>query len=474
MTEFLKRSYNLGALKVTLETVGEFAYARCELQVTEQHKPRTVEQWDVSAAELGLPERLDNRRASGSNFFKKPGTLIKGLKSWLANNPDFRPPLWLHLVKPYGYLGMAPWERWIEEELKIPLLRLPDVVVEPPREYPKTLDVILCASRPMAKEQFDVVDHLLRTVTQIRAAVPHRRARFDVFTDCESKSTLEYQWRSQGLLGETVRLHSPDSAASYVIPRCSSELPAAITELESPWLLWMRSALEGRSVDLVQFMCHGYFSAGQSALAFAQTPLVNKDPHWSRFVGLAELRTFLLQVGAWSVAFSSPETNYSELGLRHLADTLAQERPGPVLYHDWRKDWEAEQLGRAYQFLFAPEPRMPDVTPAVFLYCQPFRVSGWQPGPRMAGLVARGPEQTAVESELQSVFSGAEAVPNWMAASVRYIEQCQWELSKTQKTEEEQATPNHLKMEEARGVETALAQIQTAMANLAVRTLKGH
>lgn len=465
MAEFLKRAYNLVALKVALKTEGETANASCELQVPEQHEPRSVAKWDVSAKELGLPERLDPRQASP---FKKPAGLIGDLRAWLTwlrDNHGFRPPLWLHLVKPYGYLGVAPWERWIAEDLNIPVLRLPDVVAEPPHEDPTSLDIILCASMPMAKEPFEIVHHLLLAVERIRVAVPHRNAKFDVFTDRESKTELEKQLGARRLLGEVVRLHEPELAESYAIPRRSSEIPAAVSDLDSPWLLWMRNALHGRSVDMVHFLCHGYFSSDRSALAFAQTPLVNEDPHWSRFVDLAELRTFLLQVGAWSAGFSSPETNYSDLGLRYLADSLAQERPGPVLYHDWRADRDAEQIAKAYRFLFAPEPRVPAMAPAVFLYCQPFRVEGWQ------SAAALGFE-TAEDDDLRAVFRQVQSIPNWMAASARYVEQCRWELNKTAQVEGERQGYSRAKAEEAVGVKAALAQIEKAVANLAKRRLK--
>ena len=57
-------------------------------------------------------------------------------------------------------------------------------------------------------------------------------------------------------------------------------------------------------------------------------------------------------VGAWSAAFSSPEQNYSEMGLRLFADTIAQMRLGPVLHHETRLDPQREALADAYRFLF--------------------------------------------------------------------------------------------------------------------------
>ena len=193
----------------------------------------------------------------------------------------------------------------------------------------------------------------------------------------------------------------------------------------------MRDSLKGRSVDVAHFLCHAYLSQDRGALAFAESPLLNKDTRMARFVGAAELKAFLTQIGAWSTVFSSPENNHSEMGLRQLCVTLAEMRPGPIVHHELNMDPQMDALASTYKFLYSSTPQPPPATPALFVYCQPFRVLSTESstaGSVMPNLITR-PLQ-----ELDAIYHSTENVPAWVAATERYVEECEVRIQKLQTT----------------------------------------
>ena len=159
-------------------------------------------------------------------------------------------------------------------------------------------------------------------------------------------------------------MYNPRDAARYDAPDADPNLTSTSTDqLNSPWLLWIRDALGTTSVDVVHFVCHGYLGKEEGVLAVSHSPVLNDDEEWSRFIGARQLCTFLDQVGAWSVAFSSPPVNYSISGLRMLQDQIARVRPGPVLFHDMALDPQRRGWDEAYQYAYAIEEAQPPDPP---------------------------------------------------------------------------------------------------------------
>ena len=418
--------------------------------------------WRFSTSELGLPQYFDRRlERSGGYTFQIPPWVIDEIR-YILNGDD--QPLWLRLERPSGYLGAVPWERLLQPALGVPVLRLPSVESGLPRETPRALEVLLCASAPVAKDQFEVVHHLTRMVERILARVP-REVRIHVFTGKEFQDALPQSWGRGSNLSGPVYLHDPQGAAGFEIPEVRERLFDPKDRLESPWLLWMRQALNGRSVDVAHFLCHGRLSSDRSALCFSESPLRNEDRRSARFVGVGELSTFLTQVGAWSTAFSSPERNFSEIGLRLLADSVGQAHPGPLVIHDLPCDPDFSALGEVYRFLYAPYPTQPPVSPALAIQCQPSRVAPPMPtrGPSSYGAAVSLGVRDAESAELDplaEVFSSVENVPAWVAAATRYVEQQSVRLQ-----ESEAAAPTESRRS-ASAADT-LQQMQSLLAEIA-------
>lgn len=323
----------------------------------------------ASAEEIGLPLTLSQARewetSERAQHFHVPDYVLTALESVVPQNGD---PLWLSLVQPYGYLPIVPWERLLRPRLICPFLRLPYQEVSP-IALRTTIDAIVCFSFPRAKrgwlEPEQVIDQFVRQLPMNLGT----NTTLHFFADHQVQPIL--QNCSQRLAGSyKFEFHDPQKAADYAIPDRSGD-DSFKTDLENPWLLWIRDSLTGTSADVVHFVCHGYLGREQGSLAFSQSPILNEDPSWSRFVGARQLCRFLDQVGAWSVSFSSMPGNYSVAGLRFLQEQVAQMRCGPILLHDMEQDDDEKALGQAFRYLYEVGELPAPTSPALSLYCPP-------------------------------------------------------------------------------------------------------
>lgn len=375
MAEKLKRQYDIIVLKTELlDVLNDEPDVRFTLQCKIEGRLEDVHVWTGHTGTMGLREIFDSRKiASGAEpYIALPGNLLEDLNFWIHEETEGDRPLWVHLVKPYGSLRLVPWERLLGSVLQVPILMLPDFIFPPPREAPATLDVVLCGSAPLGHEEHSIYSGVTLTARRILEGSP-RRTRLHLFVDAQFAEALRNEWAAAGKLGNEVLVYDNGMAAKYVDDDLlSSRLVERTDVLRSPWLLWMREALSGRAVDVVHFCCHGYLSRGRGALLFAQSPLDRSERYLAGPVGAVELETFLTQVGAWSSAFTSVPDNFSEPGLRALADQIAQSRPGPMMLHNLREDRDAGALANGYHFLYANKPEAPPRSTALFIYCQPY------------------------------------------------------------------------------------------------------
>ena len=454
----LKKTYELLALKVSLRAEGRRTDVLCELESNEGGVPEVRGRWPASAESLGLPRYLPSR---GIPAFQLPGEMVHQLAEAIGSLPvPASAPLWLHLVKPYGFLGIVPWETLLVPALGRPVLRLPDFL-ERPRENRSVLDIAICCSAPLSEPVFSAPDLLAAMVGVILRDSPRPRTSVHIFGDADAYDSLRDR-----LAGEPrVALHEPDTVSHDRAREQSRRVGEYGTTVRCPWLLWIQESMRGRSLDTVHFVGHGYLAGDRPALALAETPWRNRDQRSASFVGVSELATFLTQTGAWSAAFTTPPNNYSEAGSRLLADTLAQTRPGPVLLHDLSADPSLEALGAAYRFLFAPEATTPEPSGSGFVYCQPELVknqelrdkrsvvpayyaneslftaapasesarAGRPRRPRQAPQAKGAGEGTPPPAgPPDSAPSPDPAVPNWLAAAQRYVEDVAFDVQRRQ------------------------------------------
>ena len=291
-----------------------------------------VQTWNTSPASLGLTPPFNNRDLLYRGpAFRLPPEIGSTLGHWFALETDGTRPLWVHLVKPYGALRLVPWEQLLVEAVHAPILMLPDFIFPPPLEAKDSLDVAVCGSAPLGHEEHSIVRALAQSVGAIARAAP-RRLRINVFTDRDIAGRLpgEPAWPTATSEVEII-VHDAAGAEKYAYEDQSSRLLDKTGALRSPWLLWMRDALKTRPVDVVHFVCHGYLARDRGALLFAQSPAERTERFLAGPVSAPELQTFLTQIGAWSTVLTGVADNYSDPGLRALADDIAQSRPGPLM-----------------------------------------------------------------------------------------------------------------------------------------------
>lgn len=478
MAELLKREFDLLALRIAMDLSGNSPQVNIQLQGHENGQRLFVGDWSVPTADIGLPERLDR---SGRYFqglpFNFPSQILDEIGAAIAEGDYQDRPLWLHLAKPIGYLSLVPWEQLLQPKLGVPMLRLPDFVANPPRESLNRFEVTLCGSTPAAKSQFTVADHLLGMTELLLATVP-RRTTVHIFTDVEWFDTVNAEVAQRNFSSDVI-VHDPAQASSATVPLHTDVSSAPVSRVQNPWLLWMRDALNGRSIDMVQFLTHGYIMRDSGALALAESPLRNQDRHFARFIDAAELIAFLTQTGAWCAAFSSPKENYSEMGLRLLADTVAQLCPGPVLHYETRLDPQRQALAAAYRFLFDRSFSAPPRSPALFTYCHPSLVEKAEPAIQTLGWATRSPAfaaPTSAEASINAAYAAAEYMPSWVGSSQRYIEQRRQDVERILREDASSDTASDsTRVEQAQLIEDTLNEIELEIVNvLANETLGGY
>jgi hypothetical protein len=468
MAELLKRQFDLLALRIAMDLTRDNPQVHIQLQGHENGEREAIAEWWVQVTEIGLPTKLDRSGRFYSGYsFNFPPDILNEVNEAIASSEYQERPLWLHLAKPIGYLNLVPWEQLLQPALGIPMLRLPDFIANPPRESPHKFEVALCGSAPAAKSEFTVADHLTGIAELLLATVP-RRTTVHIFADIEFFDELVARIAQRQL--SNVIVHDPASSAGLDAPDRQYALSDPSGRVQNPWLVWMRDALGGRSIDMVQFLTHGYMLRDSGALALAESPLQNQDRDFSRFVDAAELLAFLTQSGAWSAAFSSPEQNYSEMGLRLLADTIAQMRPGPVLHHETRLDPQREALAEAYRFLFGRSHAAPPSSPSLFTYCHPSLITHDELTVKSMNFRSRSvpsaPPATA-EDSISAAYAGAEFVPSWIGSSQRYIEQRRHDVERILRDDDATTYSNRSeRIEHAQVIEDTLHEIEMELVNV--------
>lgn len=434
--------------------------------------PRKLQSWWLDSTMLGLPTRLHPQWLPTRLL---PPEVTGGLRIAIEDlDLAYGLPLWLHLVKPYGFLGALDWEAALVPHLGRPLLRLPDFL-ERPRENRDVLDVALVCSEPVSEPRLNPPQVLQDVAAAVLAGSRRSRTTIHIFADEVYHASLRNTFSTE----PRVAVHDPQGAQVHgVLPRGDVRGEEA-SELQSPWLKWMRDSMKGHSLDAVHFVCHGFVADQRPALALAESPLSNRDRHDARYVGVGELAAFLTQVGAWSAVFGNPLGNYSEAGLRLLADTLAQTRPGPVLYHTLGAPGPDPALRAMYGFLYAPAASPVPAQERWFAYCQPALVSELEPLaptraiPAASALNANSSLFESRPAQLRRTRGPAAAppspprdAPSWVSAAQRYVEQQSLQLQRGLRDHDDATS------RVSDEVERTLVKLQSIVGGIAKGTLR--
>jgi hypothetical protein len=415
-------SSRLNALKIFLDLAGSSASnssrrgsVRIDCAVGGEHKALL----ECSADEINLPVSVTEARRIRSNdqWFALPAHILDQLCATLG---DTAIPLWLSFPAPSGFLPALPWERMLRTTLTSPsILRLSYQAIQPITPG-ATRDIVLCVSFARAKETATAQPpaQILESFFTNFPANIAAYSTFHLFTDAAlMPAATDLRNRTQGKY--KIRLYDPGNAARYAIPEQDSDPDSVSDPVDNPWLIWMRESLGAHSVDVVHFITHGYLGRQDGFLALSESPLENNDEEIARFVGSRQISAFLDQVGAWSVAFSSPPGNYSILGTRMLQDQIARSRPGPVLLHDMAADPDRSGLAEAYQFAYAIEEAFPPMSTAVNLSCHPEWAMPWTEGDTSSRALL---DELTLSGRMSEILEGPSNTPSWLASGQRALE----------------------------------------------------
>ncbi|MET9296045.1 hypothetical protein [Streptomyces sp. NPDC003077] len=442
---------------------------------------------------LGLPEDiadLERPPHRSPRFFRVPHRIVRAIHEQARRIGDGRwEALWLEFPRPSGCLSMLPWERMLHYGPRgLPIVRRPYSLVRPWTPE-NSLEVVLCASvlpRPadsthgepsptapgpapgppgpapgtaseeppgaapeeasearsvarsaakpdamahatsqaMSEAMSEAVDTVLDTFETVIGEV-RRRARVHVFAGPGLRAALRpYAGRQRDL---ELIVHDPPAAHPAAEPA---------DPVRDPWLRWIRAELGERAVDVVHVLGDGALLDGEGALILQELTDHGGDPvrPGPTAVGSAELSTFLMQVGAWSLVLSGAPGNTSGCGLRELADSVARVHPGSVLVHDSARDPALSALKAAYVFLYRTEDTRPPLSDALSTWAYPLRLdyhfgSGAEPVTLNAARLLLDEEgHTAIHGDRIENAMAAEDTPMWLAAGIRYLErvQAQW------------------------------------------------
>jgi hypothetical protein len=431
MAEMLKRQYDIFALKLELELLtgvnGEFeTLVHCTVEGSAGGHIEQFDHWTNTLDELNLPERL-YRQAQAVQQYEGdlPPAFIERVLAGLERRENTSAPLWIHLAASSGYLLCVPWERLLHPHVQLPILRLPEFLVGPPRRLPRPLRVALCAGVRTRGTSWDPTMLLPEMVRQIATALDGR-VQLELFVEASMTSAVRAAIERAGVAAVSVMVHEPDEGTRQSQqPQTAERRAGSVARLDNAWLLWMRRALESTSVDVVHFIGHGFISGSAPAICLSHSPL-DGDTQWARPIGVAEIGAFSTQVGAWSTTLSSAPDNPSPMGLCAFAHHVAQSRPGPLVHHDLQHDPDLSALRDVYAFLYASPPAPPPSSRALIVYCHPARVADApQELLRTFSAVPADVDQAAdalCETSFTETSALGDDVPAWVSAASRFVE----------------------------------------------------
>jgi hypothetical protein len=337
-----------------------------------------------------------------------------------------RGPLWLRLVRPYGPLGLLPWEARLRAILQKPVLRLPDVPFRA-TERTDVLENVVLVDPPDLAPSDDAGADVVRTrlkllVDGILAGSGRSATRVHVFARASWQPALS----DLGVDDARILVHRT--------PDC---VPCASDDHVAPWTSWVLAVMEQRGIDALHLLGRAARSEQDACFLLSATPHESaarvRHPQPDTELSADDVALLLNRAGAWSAVFV-PATPAYDMPLAFVADDLAHRWHGAVLY----LDQETPRVVReAMRLLYTVAATTPPPLEHGFLYCHPDFLQSKSAVTAAAFpaalteqalvLAQRAPALERVLQSVQKMLPGAhEALsrvpPGWLAATQRFME----------------------------------------------------
>jgi hypothetical protein len=357
----------------------------------------------LPAADFGLPQGCD-ARALESASLSLPERLTSYLRAASDSRLGPRDPLWLYIPRGAGKLALFPWEAEIWRAIGKPLLRLPNFL-DDPFEAGSTLEIALAISLPADSGVAFPKDQLVALLAALGGQnPPHDDIVLHIFADAGLEDRITSIIAAQtSAAGLRIAVHAASTADDTVPPGSG---PAPSRKRSSPWLRWMARRLEGKTIDLVHFICPAYYAETGGGLALQQSRLIEGDPLWTRLIGADEVCAVLDPLGANAVSFAAIGPGGWQRAAGRMAFELSWRRPGPVIAQPW--DAGPEQLAAPLRLICGTPDIDIDLLKGTVFTCHPRHLMRGRSSTRGAALESVRPERSAIDQTLRNVAKGRD------------------------------------------------------------------
>lgn len=407
----------------------------------------------------------DFRQESG---YLVPAELVHRLGERLPGGAEV---LWLRLTRPYGFLGLVPWEAALGAALGRPVLRVPDFPARAAERTDVFENVVIVDPPGDPQLTAEVRARLRALLAAILAGSSRGETRIHVFCGARWFAALRDEARD-----ERVRFWTPVADGEHGLPASRSDV--------SLWTAWILDALAGRGIDAVHLLGRAAMGEAEGSFLLSSTPFEAPGLIPDIEVDLESIGMLLSRAGAWSVSFTPVAAQFRD-SVAYVADGLAHRWHGAVLFH---AGTGGEDLNVAARLLFAmgatTAPRFADG----FLYCHPAFLSRKQAplaaalAPILAGqaalLAARAPASERFVSWVTHVLPGVSQVqqrapPAWLGATQRFLETEVFEGLRRGAPDVLMREAPPQKLEFTTGTEDVLAQMRSVVERYLIEEREG-
>jgi len=331
--------------------------------------------------------------------------------------------IWLRLSRPYGFLGLIPWEAQLVEGLQRPVLRLPDFPARAAERTDVLENVIIVDPPGDHTLKAEIIEQLTTLSNAILSGTSRTDTRIHIF------STVDwYPELSNFSTNNCVHLADPAMAQANTEQRTSSGM--------SLWTDWILDTLGGRGIDAVHLIGRATMDEIEGRYVISGTPFATNGARPDFEIDLESIALLLNRAGAWSISFM-PACAECRDSVAYVADAFAHGWQGSVLFIGANHKADSEAINLATKLLYSVSasaaPRFNDG----FLYCHPSFLNNKQSmqyaalTPLLAEqallLAARAPVTERAVSWITKALPGVTQVnqsapPAWLSSTQRFLE----------------------------------------------------